>query len=261
MANINENFLNALPEQTRQYFKTHFRIESGYKWGEGMEPDQRDRFFSEMMDLFAKAGWEVYPPDRPSSCPTVRKGGSELYCHPMELSGPCEEHLQEEVHTLLNFAETCRLLSTEVKGQVYDISDEQYSKALESVKRDIEKEIIGAFRTKNKMQYYPGYYDKLDEVADRYHVKTLTRSLIISSDDPHIKYVKGVFQELLQQGKIICKANETHGKMYRAATGPELLELARREASLESMIQKASERAGDPSPASGKAKEDTRSRS
>ena len=242
MSNINDKFLKALPEQPRQYYKTHFTIESGYKWGEGMAPELRDRFFGEMIDLFSKAGWEVQPAERSSICPTVRKDGNELYCHPMELSGPCEEHLQEEVMTLLNFAENCQLVGVVVSDQVYSVSDEQYFQALNTVRGDIEKDLMSAFDTGSRMRFFPGYYDKVDDVAYHYYIKTLDRPTGISSDDPHMKYIHNVFHDLIQQGKIICKANDTHGKLYRTATGPELLELARKQASLESMIQNANQR-------------------
>ena len=242
MTKINEKFRNALPTQEKVYYKTYFHIDAGYKWGEGMAPELRDRFYGEMMDLFAKAGWQVSPPQSPTTCPTVQKNGNELYCHPMELTGPCEESIQEEVQTILEFAETCHLRSIDIKSQVYAVTDDQYRSALEIAKPDIERDIMDAFQTPSKMQFFPGYYAKLDEVAAHYHVKTLLRDTVITSSDPHMVYIHDVVQDLLEKGKIICKANETHGKMYRAATGPELLELARKQACLESVIQQANQR-------------------
>ncbi len=247
MSKVNETFLNSLPAQNHIYYNTYFRIEAGYVWGSGMSKEDTLCFFEEMKQLFSKAGWSVEESGSSSGCPTVHKGGNHLYCHPMQLSGPCEPSLRPEVERLLTGAETCFLRSFDTYSQVYDVTDEQYQSALEAARKDIAADLMQAFRTEHKHQYIQGYYSIVDEVAEHYRVPTLDRSSgVICSDDVHIRYITGVFQDLTKEGKILYRESDRGGKQYRAATGPELLELARRQAAnLNTKIQGAQDRIQD----------------
>ena len=222
----NEKLINALPEQTEDFIHTRFNIEAGYKWGSGMPQDQMKAFNEEIKQLFTAAGWTIEAGHSDSIGPTVRYGNSSLYCHPMELTGPCEQKLYPIVIAILSLASTCSLLSIEALGPVYNITNQEYRNALNFVRKDIEKELMEAFHTKNKMQYIHGYYERVDHVAMHYRIPTLSSYIGTSSNDIQIKYTTEVFQDLLRRGKILCKDNN----MYRSITGAEQLEHARQEA-------------------------------
>ena len=243
MSEKNPKLLQALPEQEHTYWNTHFSISSGYQWGKGMSEEKTSQFFQEIKSLFTKAGWSVKEAELRSSCPTVGKGGSALYCHPMELSGPCERSLYLEVIKILNQAKTCTYRDVFTYDQIYDMTEEQYEEALKSVREDIEIDLMDAFSTDRKSLYHTGYYSNVERAADRYRILTLDRHLGICSDDVHMKYVTAVFQDLVKEGKILKREHPDRGAMYRSATGPELLELARRQAAnLNSRIQSAQNR-------------------
>ena len=226
----NEKLINALPEQTEDFIHTRFNIEAGYKWGIGMPPDRMEAFNAEIKQLFAAAGWTIEDGRSSSIGPTVRYGKSSLYCHPMELSGPCEQKLYPMVTAILSLASTCNLQSIEKLGHVYDITDQEYCSALHTVRKDIEKDLLAAFRTQSKMQYTYGFYDKVDDVANRYRIPTTNSYIGTSSNDIQVKYTTQVFNDLVKEGKILCKENKDGKKMYRSITGSELLERARKEA-------------------------------
>ena len=46
-------------ELDKSYHHVYFRLNAGYKWGEGMSPDKTDKFFDEITKLFLKSGWTV----------------------------------------------------------------------------------------------------------------------------------------------------------------------------------------------------------
>ena len=217
MAKVNENFLNALPAQEHEYFYTHFKIEAGYQWGSGMEANARDTFFDEMKALFSAAGWAVEEAKFSGSCPTVHKGGNRLYCHPMELSGPCVRTLHDEVTAIVAQANSCFLRQIETYKRVYDLSDEQYKEALDSVREDVERDLLKAFTTDRKDRYVNGCYTVLDDVSESYRVPTLKRTLGISSGDVHCQYISDVFQDLVKEGKILSRENARGGMAYRTA--------------------------------------------
>lgn len=246
MSQTNEKLLQALPAQDHEYFHAYFYIDSGYQWDHGMSEEQHDRFFGEMKELFTEAGWTVEEGRSSGVCPTFHKGGSKLYCHPMELSGPCERSLYSEVEKLLDSAQSCRLRFSKEFGQIYAMTDDQYKAALDTVRGDIESDLMKSFATKRRNLFHHGFYPNMEAVAKQYRVPTLTRYLGITSDDIHMQYTKSVFDDLVKQGKILCQEHPDRGKMYRSLTGPEQLELARKEASsLAEKIHNAQDRANE----------------
>lgn len=246
MSRISEAFLSAVPVQEHLYYNIHFSIDAGYVWDRGMSQAAADQFYNGMKETFSAAGWTVEYPRSNGGCPTFHKGGNALYCHPMELSGPCEPGLIDEVEALIKSSRVCHHRFTKVYDQIYDITNEQYQAALDSAKDHIEADLMAAFSTKRRNLYHHGSWPQLFEVAKRYCIPTLDRHLGISSDDIFVKHVQTVFDELVSAGKIIHKDDPTKGKLYRSATGPELLEKARKQAvSLSGRIQNAQQRATD----------------
>lgn len=228
--NVSKKLLRELPEQTETYTHTRFNIEAGYKWGAGMPPDKMNDFFDEIKNLFSAAGWSINEGISPSIAPTVTYGSSSLYCHPMELSGPCEEKLYPVISAILEQASTCILLNIEKLGPVYKVTDQEYEQALSALRKDIEKDLLEAFQTPHPTKFLPGYYDKLTTVAEQYRIPTLKSYIGISSNDIHIKYTTQVFSDMLRNGKICCKEDAHGHKTYRSLTSSERLEQARKEA-------------------------------
>ncbi len=212
------NFLCALPQQEHRYYQTYFHIDAGYVWGDGMDASTKANFFADMTAVFSKAGWEVEDPRGLSSCPTVHKGDSHLYCHPMQLSGPCERSLVDEVVSILSSAKTCTLRNVAIHDQVYDLTDVQYKNALDTVQADIEADIIAAFTTSRKDKYLSDSNSQIYNIANRYHIRTLDKNYGIRSDDIHIKYVEARFNDMVERGAIIRYADPVRGVMYRSAT-------------------------------------------
>ena len=227
---LNENLLRELPQQTEKYIYTRFNIEAGYKWGAGLPQDKMNAFFNEIKNLFAAAGWSVKEGNSTSIAPTVYYGSSSLYCHPMELSGPCDEKHYPIISSILNQASTCNLLNIEKLGPIYNVTDQEYEKALHALRKDIEKDILVAFQTTHPMQYISGCYNNLAAVAEKYRIPTLKSYIGLSSCDIQFKHITQVFNDMLRERKIICKEDKHGHRTYRSATGTERLEQARKEA-------------------------------
>lgn len=239
MDEINKTLLANLPKQDHLYMKTHISIEAGYIWGKGIDEVLQDKFYSEMEKLFTDAGWTIEGSHFRGACPTFHKEKNKLYCHPSQLSGPLEPDLLSEVETLINKATTCKLRYSENYDQIYDMTDEQYKEALETCKKDIQKDIMEAFKTKRRNLYH--YLYDIDHVYRHYRIPTLTNYIGISSNDVYIKYINEVFESMVQSGDILPYKHPTKGTLYRTITKAEK-EMLQTNPSLMNKIQDAQSR-------------------
>lgn len=213
-----EKAVQALLPQAKEYRRICVRLDSGYEWGHGILPAAAERFHQEMKTLFTGAGWEYLAPAFDNASPEYVKGKSRLYCHPMEVSGPCAASLMSEVAQLLEKAVTCKVTSLTEEGCVFDISDEEYTTVLTSLHANIEKDLLREFSLKNGMSDS----DRRQAVMENFRILTLKKnSGVLSSNNPYWKYIESVFQSLVEQGKIIKKPTASRFSSQNYMTAPE----------------------------------------
>lgn len=213
---VEKTVLQKIPQE-KKYRRISVELNSGYEWGSGMLPAAKTRFHREMKELFTTAGWEYVAPAFDTASPSYRKGKSLLYCHPMELSGPCEESLMEEVAHLLKNAVHCTVLSFKDEGRVYDIADERYTEILQTLRGEIEKDLLNAFSAENTMSDS----DRCTSVMEQYRIMTLDRTTnVLSSSCPYWRCIEEVLKDLIKQKKIIEKPDVTRFSNQHYMTAP-----------------------------------------
>lgn len=188
-----------MEKETKIYHHTYFRIESGYKWGEGMSHEAFEAFISEIILLFARAKWTVAPVSV-GDCVDVIKGKTKLYVHPQEVSGACEDSLIPEVEAILAKGKTFSHYRTDTFGELFDLEGETLSAAYHT-KDEETKRLICKFFSKPR--------DKrtvrmdLFELSEKVKIPTLKEYLGRYSDDTADRYIKEVFDSLVEEGRII----------------------------------------------------------
>lgn len=198
------------------YRSIHFRLESGYKWGEGMEENKTNDFYDDITNLFKSCGWEIKGKRSFSSCPVVTKDKNSLYLHPMDASGELQEDLITEVEEILSKGKTFTHFQTNICEILYDMSDEEYQKYLDENKNQIESDILNAFKTKRKNLYVVQSNAVISNIKEKYHIQRIKEHICRSSDDIEWRYVSKIFNQLVNDNKIIV-AKTKGGNGYRTA--------------------------------------------
>lgn len=237
---MNTDMLSILPKQDKEYFNTYFRISSGYVWGEGLPPEQTEKFFSEMKKLFSNAGWEVQETKFSSGCPSVVKGKNSLYCHPMNLSGPCQPAVIPEVLSILANAKACRLCGFDTHQQIFDLSEEEYLSVLEQLKPQIEEDILTCFHIAEGENPVHKWM-VLDTIGEKYWIPTLNSYLIRSSDDIAERFADDLICQLTKDGKL----KKNRNNLFVTTGSPA------GKAPLNAKLEDASQRTSSPLPKTG----------
>lgn len=183
----------------------YFRIESGYVWGgdhPGMSKEKEDAFFAEIRQLFTEAGYEIKPV-KYAECPGVVKEFTDLYCHPMNLSGYCEESRIPEIETILAKGKTFCLRCTDTYKQVYPYNRHQEIEYYRQTFHDhIENSLLSLFATK-RCNLYKARRKILEQIANQIRINTIKHTIGVSYGDPCETYVYEVYQQMVAKGLLI----------------------------------------------------------
>lgn len=198
------------------YRSIHFRLESGYKWGEGMEEDRTNDFYDDITNLFKNGGWTIKEKRSSSSCPVVTKDKNRLYLHPMDASGELQEDLISEVEEILSKGKTFTHYNTDIYEILHDMSDEEYQIYLEENRNNIESDILNAFKTKRKNLYIVQSHAVIDNIKEKYRIQRIQEHICRSSNNIEWQYVADIFLKLINDNKIIV-AKTKSGEGYRTA--------------------------------------------
>lgn len=195
------------------YHHVYFRLDAGYKWGEGMDPVKTEKFFDDIVKLFVDDGWAVKEARYSSSCPTVEYGKSSLYLHPMDASGAIEDNLVNHISELLTKGKTFSLNSVDVYEEIFDVSDNDYYDYLDTNSFEIMDELKKEFTTTRKNLYisYPSFI--IEKVKEKYHIPRLNGNFLgRSSSDIEWKFVADLFKQMVEYGEFIIV--EKNGVKY-----------------------------------------------
>jgi hypothetical protein len=213
------------------YSNVHFRIDKNGYTGQGWSDEKKignewvselkQAFADEIKSLFTAHGWTFHNSERNCICATVVKGKSNLYLHPQDFSGVCENGEIETVRGFLTGADTFMLRAVDIYEEIYDMSDAELTAKLDSEREMIRSEILAAYVTKRRNLFVDGAGPALS-IGRRHGVKRLAianRRSYSGVDDCTDgicqNYAANVFQELLDSGAIVS-GKIKNGTGYRS---------------------------------------------
>jgi len=195
------------------YSNVYFRIKSEYVYDHGLPEEKKQSFSEEIVSLFEASGWTVEIPARDCISPTARKGKQSLYLHPMNFSGACLNCEIDTIEKMLSTAKTFSLRATDVYGEVFDMTDDEFSEFLDEKRDAIANDVLNVFKTKRSNLYVIDLYTALKSAWKKYDIKRLDRN---NYDNEKIlsAFVQPIFDELLKEGRIVS-CNTKHGLGYK----------------------------------------------
>lgn len=204
-----------------KYIDIHFRLESGYKWGSGLDEDKSNAFHVEIYNLFSEAGWKISGKKYDNSCYEAWMGKSRLYLHPMDASGEVAVDLIPKVENILSKGTTFKHYRTDNYRELFDMTDDEYIKYLNDNRENIKHDLINGFRTKRSNLYVTYTLNVIEKVKEKYHIDRLKNHIGRSSNDIEWRYTEDMFKELVDNNVFIT-ADTKHGLGYRTKTDKEL---------------------------------------
>ena len=205
----------------------YFRIESGYVWGgdyPGMSKEKEEAFFAEIRQLFTEAGYELKS-IKYTECPGIVKEFTNLYCHPMDISGYCEENRILDIEAILAKGITFSHRCTDVYKQVYPYNREQEIEYYRQTFSDyIQNSLLSLFATKRR-NLYKDQREILERIANQIRINTVMHTAGVSYGDPCETYVKELCKQMVAKGLLIenkKKLGDCTVRLCRSANAKEL---------------------------------------
>ncbi|MCL1884455.1 MAG: hypothetical protein FWF81_12000 [Defluviitaleaceae bacterium] len=209
-----------------KYCDTYFRIEgNGYDVRNPWSEKTKTAYDNEVRKIFTTHGWIISESEISGAAARATKGRSNLYLHPQNFSGVCENAEREKLFEAFKNAATFRCSKVDVYEEIHDMSDAQLIALMESKKEIIETELLEEFTTKRRNLYITdvGLFGVNGNVAKRHSVKRLAidgKKSYGGQDECSVgiclTFVSGIFQQLVYSGKIVT-AQTKDGLGYRTA--------------------------------------------
>lgn len=203
----------------KKYYYVYFDIKTkGMRGGGWASDEDRDAYHAAMSKSFTEAGWEVVPGDSPARAAKANKGRSSLYLHPICASGVIEYVHVSEIENIYNHCEIVeKLYSVKYAREVYDLTDEDYKRYLESKRNQIEADLLCGFKTTRANSYHYDSDSVLGAVRDLHHISRIQGPQCVkSSTDIEWVYVDKVFAYLVDLGYIVTTTTKK-GTGYRTS--------------------------------------------
>lgn len=185
-----------------EYRDVTIKICSGYEIGKGMDELEMKSFEKEIKEIFGGLGFDVRRKNESSSL-YAKKGLSELYLHPMAISGPLEINLLKEVEKTIGSASTFEIKEVNIGEKLapytYDQEMDYYKNKYDS---RIFKILKRHFSTRKK-EHFVNRYDVEFSLADELEVKTFENRLGRSCYDAIMIYLKQRIDSMIQCGELI----------------------------------------------------------
>jgi len=223
-SSLPENNINS--EVSGKYSNTYFRIEgNGYGARFTWQENIRVAYDNEVRNIFAAQGWIISESERNGAAVRATKGRSNLYLHPQNFSGVCENAEREKLFEAFKNATTFRCCSVDVYEEIHDMSDAQLNALMESKKEAIEAELLEAFTTKRRNLYVAdvGLFGVDGTIAKQHVVKRLAidgKKSFGGQDECSMgicyTFVNNIFHGLVESGKIVT-AKTKYGLGYRTS--------------------------------------------
>ncbi len=181
-----------------KYFDTKFKIETGYKWGKGLDEKRTMAFYDEIALAFLHEGWTIQPAGWSSGVIYVIKNKTRLYIHPMEITGPCREDVIKQVTDIITGCTTCTLTEVKTFEELLDLEGDELEKAYDKMSKKADAAIIESVIRRggipeNQMNA------ELFRLSDRFVIKTIKEpGGVRSSGDSAHSFMKKRLEELIK---------------------------------------------------------------
>jgi len=217
------NNWNPGDDYDNEYVNVHFRIEAknfGYPSFSFSEED-RNNFYNEVYAALELLGWNIKSGYNNGSCMEVSKGMQHLYLHPQDFSGEVLKNEVKQIAEALQKHNTFYLRWVDLYETVYDVSDTEYDKYLNTKNTEIRKalfESCGTSRT-NKFYYV---LDICVNLSDRFGLKRIG----INENGNYgkgqtMRHIGKIIDEMITEGLLIGAENNG-SKLVRSLNKTEL---------------------------------------
>ena len=201
------------------YRHCYFRIEPNYV---SLKPERTNDLLKEIVELFEQKGWKSLHEYGIGTCPEIQKGKSVLYVHPQSLSGDVDMKLIDEIEETLKDGVRFEFCKTDMYGEVFEWTDEQYMDYLNQNKEEIIEDLLKDFKTdrKNKVILPDFSFGPIRNICDRYSRRRIGTSGIKTSSNLDWNYVYDQFTKLVSSGKLFV-GETNRGRGFRTASPKE----------------------------------------
>ena len=167
-------------------------------------------------------GWDIEEPTKDYVAMTATKGKNNLYLHPQNYSGVCENSEREQLFKVFQDTKLIKCRTVDTYDEVFDMSDEELYNKLNNESQEIESNILIGLITKRSNLYISNVFDSaLQRVIKKHCVKRLAiegnrefNGMDVTTEYKVENFVKDIFYKLVSDGKI-ASANTKNGIGYR----------------------------------------------
>lgn len=157
-----------------EYANVYFRMETkGYDYPSfSFNKEDGEAFDKELIEVFTSLGWICEKESYRGSCAIWIKGKSHLYLHPQNFSGEVLKNDIKSVAEAIEKRNTFYLRWVDLYDTVYDISDAEYDKYLETKVLDIRKALFEECCTTRTSKFYYAF-DVCRSIAERFRLRRI----------------------------------------------------------------------------------------
>lgn len=157
-----------------EYSNVYFRLEtSGYRYPSfSFTKEDREAFYTEVKSALEPLGWHMEDDCKLWGCSYVVNGKSSLYLHPQNFSGEVLKNDIKGIAEALYKHDTFYLERVDLYDTVYDISDSDYEKYLNSKDKEIRKALFENCVTTRTAKYYYAF-DVCRSLAVRFRLRRI----------------------------------------------------------------------------------------
>lgn len=188
------------------YVNVYFRIDTvGFDCMSGyfQNDDDRNAFISESSKLVKSFNID-------ESCGYKTKD-EYLYCHPQNISGIVAKNKVKDIAKAINESCTMKIRWVDVYKTYYKISDEDYSKILETKKEEMARAVLESCVTKRKNSFVRSY-EVAVRIAEKFKTYRINAQEDINNLGMTFRYVDSIINKLIE--KRYLKSVEQNGNLY-----------------------------------------------
>jgi hypothetical protein len=181
----------------------HFRIEAnGYKYPSfHFTEEDKKAFYTEVSEALKPLGWNTKT-DKEWNCIDIVNGKSHLYLHPQDFSGEVLKNDIKAIAEALQEHNTFYLEWVDLYETVYDMSDDDYCKYLDSKKSEIRTSLYRDFGTTRTNKYY-SVYNVCCSLTGKYGLKRVNKNDGLNYGNGYaMQYIAEIIKEMITEGSL-----------------------------------------------------------
>lgn len=157
-----------------EYVSIYFQMETkGFGYPSFyLDEESRQLFELELSEVFTKLGWSYKTKVNRGVCSTWINGNSHLYMHPQTFSGEVLKNDVKRIAESLQNRDMFTLRWVDLRSTVYDITDDEYERYLDTKADEICTDLFTNFTTTRRTKFYRAF-DVCKTLADKYRLKRI----------------------------------------------------------------------------------------